>query len=98
MPQVSREELRKFYESMKSDDTRRQKLRNLDNEDDLMAELRRMWVMERYRERGPGGPGGPGGRGGGPPGGRNDGRDRTRSRRQAAARLAAPGGTGILQC
>jgi len=79
MPQVSREELKKFYASMKADDPRRQRLKNLDDEDELMAELRRMWAGERFRDerghiiikRGPGG---------GPPGGRNDGRDRDRDR------------------
>jgi hypothetical protein len=58
VPQVSEDELKKFYASLKPDDPRRQRLESLDGGDDFLPELRRVWVMDRWRERG---------RGGGPP-------------------------------
>jgi hypothetical protein len=77
-PHVSNEELLKFYQAMKSDDWRRERLEGLEK-DKLYDELRRMWNSERYAKRGgpggqrggPGGPGGPRGEGGPrPPDGR----------------------------
>jgi hypothetical protein len=60
-PQVSRDELLKFYTEMKGDDPRREKLEPLEG-DALYRELTRMFVSERF-----GGPLGPPGRGGGGP-------------------------------
>jgi hypothetical protein len=72
VPQVTRDELLKFYAGMKSDDPRRERLEGREG-DELLNELRRMWVMDRWRERGGsmnssrgGFPGPPPGRGGGP--------------------------------
>jgi hypothetical protein len=68
VPQVSEDELKKFYASLKPDDPRRQRLESLDGGDDFLPELRRVWVMDRWRERG---------RGGGPPPGKfGEGRPR----------------------
>jgi hypothetical protein len=75
IPQVSREDLLKFYDSMKSDDPRRERLEGREG-DDLIGDLRRMWVMDRWRERGGPPPGQrpfPPGGGRGPDGARPDG-------------------------
>lgn len=70
-PQVSKDELEKFYHKMPKDDQRRAALENLDG-DTLLRELQKLWNVERWRERtGPGG-----GRGGPPPGPRPEGRSR----------------------
>jgi hypothetical protein len=55
VPQVSKDELMKFYASLKPDDPRRQRLESLDGGEDFLPELRRVWVMDRWSERGPGG-------------------------------------------
>jgi hypothetical protein len=72
-PHVSNEELLKFYQAMKSDDWRRERLEGLEK-DKLYDELRRMWNSERYAKRG--GPGGQRGGPGGPGGPRGDGQPR----------------------
>ena len=61
VPQVNKDELMAYYNSMKADDPRKQRLERIENPDELITELRRHWNMERFRERGPGG------RGSGPP-------------------------------
>jgi hypothetical protein len=70
-PQVTREELLKFYEGMKSDDPRRERLEGREG-DDLYRELMRMWSVERMDRWRKGGAGPPGPRGGTgePPGGK----------------------------
>jgi len=70
-PQVSLDELLKFYAAMKPDDQRRKQLDGKEGEE-LRRELQRMYNWEHMRSRGPGGWGGP------PPGrgGRFDGKDR----------------------
>jgi hypothetical protein len=67
VPQVSRDELLKYYTAMKADDPRRERLEPLEGEA-LYRELMRMYVNERY------GSGPPGSRGSGPPGERRDGK------------------------
>jgi hypothetical protein len=64
VPQVSKDQLMEFYNAMKPDDSRKQRLERLENPDELLAELRRYWILERFR--GPGGRGGPPPRGGEP--------------------------------
>jgi len=59
VPQVSKGELMEFYNRLKSDDSRRQRLERIDNPDEFITELRRVWNYERFR--------GSGGRGAGPP-------------------------------
>lgn len=62
-PQISHEDLLKFYATMKSDDPRRKQLEGKEGED-LRRELQRMYNYEHSQGRGPPS----GGRGFGPPG------------------------------
>jgi hypothetical protein len=76
-PQISQEELLKYYAAMKTDDPRRKQLEGKEGED-LRRELQRMYNWEHGAARGgsfgpPGGFGPPGSRGFGPPRGAKPG-------------------------
>jgi len=76
-PQISQEELLKFYAAMKADDDRRKQLEGKEG-DELRRELQRMYNWEHGAARGgsfgpPRGIGPPGGRGFGPPRGAKPG-------------------------
>jgi hypothetical protein len=52
VPQVSKSELMEFYNNMKPDDPRKQRLERIENPDELITELRRYWNIDRFRGRG----------------------------------------------